>query len=426
MRDSTSLTDSLNASLYTAGIHIYQGLLKIASLKNRKAAHMLAGRRNTLARLRTAIAPDEHPVWIHAASLGEFEQGRPLMERLRKEYPDTKIVLSFYSPSGYEVRHNWADADCVVYLPGDTPRAMRRFIDALHPQMAIFVKYEFWGNCLRELHRRDIPTYLISAVFRPNQIFFKPCGTLFRKMLQRYTGIYVQDERSGRLLHSAGVTDVTTAGDTRFDRVTDIMQSTRDIPELDHFTRGGTRFTFMAGSSWEADEAIYFPWLKSHAGTVRSVIAPHEFNPARLENMKRALSPELKAVLLSEVCDTPALLDSADCLIIDCFGLLSSAYRYANVAYIGGGFGAGIHNINEAAVYGIPVVFGPRHDKFIEAGELIEAGGGFCTDSQSDFAKLMDNTLLCNDNMHTAGQKAGLYIRSKLGATDIIFNDLFK
>ncbi|MCM1005620.1 MAG: 3-deoxy-D-manno-octulosonic acid transferase [Prevotella sp.] len=411
--------------IYTACIHIYQGLMHIASVKHRKARAMLNGRRRTLSALRRTLSDTDRPIWVHAASLGEFEQGRPLMERLRREHPEQKIVLSFYSPSGYNVRKDWPGADCIVYLPADTPRAMRRFLDVMNPSMAIFVKYEFWGNCLRLLRNRSVPAYLISSVFRPGQSFFKKWGGYFRDSLRCFTHIYVQDEDSRKLLKGIGVTAVTVAGDTRFDRVTDIMQSTHEIPELDRFTRGGTRFTFIAGSSWSADEDVYFPWLKSRAGTMLSVIAPHEFDTARLQDMKERLAPEIKTVLLCEAKSNPNLLDSADCLIIDCFGLLSSAYRYANVAYIGGGFGTGIHNINEAAVYGIPVVFGPRHDKFIEARELIKAGGGFSVENANRFAALMDKKLMNSDLRAKSGKAAASYIQSKLGATDRISADIF-
>lgn len=417
--------DRVAGALYTGAIHIYQGLLRLASARVGKAGAMLSGRRQTLSRLAAALEPGDRPVWVHAASLGEFEQGRPLMERLRRERPGCKIVLSFYSPSGYSVRENWGGADVVVYLPGDTPRAMREFLDALRPSVAVFVKYEFWGNCLRELSRRGVPVYLISAVFRPGQVFFARYGSYFRSLLGCFTHLYVQDEASRRLLADHGVHDVTVAGDTRFDRVTDIMRSTREIPLLGRFTGCGDRLTFMAGSSWAADEDIYFPWLKSHAGAVRSVIAPHEFDAARLQAMRSRLAPEVRMVLLSEAERDPSLLDAADCLVLDCFGLLSSAYRYADVAYVGGGFGAGIHNINEAAVYGIPVIFGPRHSKFIEAGESIAAGGGFSVTDAAAFADLMDRRLMDSGIRSAAGKAAADYIASRIGATDIVYAGIF-
>lgn len=411
--------------LYTAGIHLYNGLLRVASLRNRKARLMLRGRRETMARVRAARREGERWVWVHAASLGEFEQGRPLMERIAAEHPEVKIALTFYSPSGYEVRKNYAGAHLVAYLPADTPRAMRRFIDALRPELAVMVKYEFWGNCLRELSRREIPVLLISAIFRESQLFFKPWGGWYRSMLHRFSHIFVQDDASRRLLAGIGVTAVTVAGDTRFDRVIDIMRTVRDIPALDALTAGKTRLTMIFGSSWEADEQVYFPWLRAAAGEVKAVIAPHEFDAARLETMRKALAP-LRVLLFSEIADKPGSAADADVLIIDCFGLLSSAYAYASVAYVGGGFGTGIHNINEAAVYGIPVVYGPRHQKFLEARELAEAGGGFSIDGRESFERLMDfRTGLLNTAVRKkAGVAAGAYIRSKLGATDKIYATL--
>lgn len=413
--------------LYRLGIHAYQCALRLASLRNRKARAMLQGRRRTLDILQQSLPTGARPVWVHAASLGEFEQGRPLMERLRREHPEVPIVLSFYSPSGYQVRRDWPGADAVVYLPADTPRAMRRFLDALQPRVAIIVKYEFWAEMLRELRRRQVPTYLISAVFRPGQAFFRRTGGMFRRMLGDFTRIYVQDQQSQRLLDGIGVKNVVVAGDTRFDRVKAIRDQAREIPELDSFTRGGTRLTFMAGSSWPADEDVYFPWLKRHSADVLSVIAPHEFDAARLAEMQARLAPEVNAVLLSEVRKDPALLRNATALIIDCFGLLSSAYRYAHIAYVGGGFGAGIHNINEAAVYDIPVLFGPNYGKFLEAEGLIQAGCAFPLRSCADLLRIMeeDPALLQPDPRAKAGAAAHRYICAHTGATDKIYADIF-
>lgn len=411
--------------IYTAAIHLYQGGLQLASIRNRKARLMLDGRKKTLQTLKKNVAPSDNVIWIHAASLGEFEQGRPLIELIRRNLPDRKIVLSFYSPSGFEVRKNWDGADAVVYLPADTPRAMRRFIDALNPSLAIFVKYEFWGNCLNELRRRNIPVFLISAVFRPQQIFFAPHGAFFRRMLTCFSHIFVQDRSSLTLLKNAGIEQASIAGDTRFDRVTDIMRSTSPIPILESFKQKSSKTIFIAGSSWPADEAVYFPWLKANSDAVASIIAPHEFNPSRLKQMKEMLAPDINAVLLSEANEDPSLTNKADCLIIDCFGLLSSAYRYADIAYIGGGFGSGIHNINEAAVYGMPVIFGPHHDKFIEAREIISAGGGFDIENTNSFDTLMTTKIMTPSFRENAGKAAASYIKSKIGATQIIYEAIF-
>ena len=412
--------------LYTGGIHIYQGILKVAAARHRKARLMMRGRRGTMDAVRRVRRTGDRWIWLHAASLGEFEQGRPLMERVRREHPELKIALSFYSPSGYEVRKSWDGADMVVYMPADTPRMACRFLDALRPEAAVFVKYEFWGNFLSELRRRDIPAYIISAVFREGQPFFRPWGGYWRGMLCCFTHLFVQDEDSRRLLSGIGLDNVTVAGDTRFDRVTDIMRGTSDIDALERFTCGRTRLTLIYGSSWEADEDVYFPWLRQHAAEYKAkiIIAPHEFGGMRLERMRARLEPALKTVFMSEAAADPSVLDSADCLIMDCFGMLSSAYRYACIAYVGGGFGAGIHNINEAAVYGIPVVYGPRHDKFIEASELAAAGGGFPIGSRADYAVVM-SALSDRGARAEAGRRAGEYIASKLGATDKVYRAIF-
>ena len=407
--------------LYSAGIYVYAGGVKLASLRHPKARKMVAGHREVFTRLKQAVDSWREPVvWLHAASLGEFEQGRPLLEMLRREHPEKRIVLSFFSPSGYEVRKDWKGADAVVYLPFDTPRNVRRFLDIIRPEKAIFVKYEFWRNYLYALWDRNVPTYLISAVFRKDQAFFRRSSAWYRQWLKLYSHIYVQDEGSCALLARYGIENVTVAGDTRFDRVTDIMRQRREIPLLERFRRaGGERPVIMAGSSWPEDEKVYAGWVNSH--DVRLVIAPHEFDEIRICRLKE-LFPG--AVTYTDAERDPQLVDGAKVLVMNCFGLLSSAYTYADIAYVGGGFGAGLHNINEAAVYGIPVIYGPNNRKFIEARELREAGGGFEVTDASTFARTADS-LLDPETCRTAGEKASAYIRSKLGATDRIFCDLF-
>lgn len=356
-----------------------------------------------------------------------------MIERLRREHPEKPILLTFFSPSGYEVRKNYPFVDAVVYLPFDTPNNVKKFLDVARPSMAIFIKYEFWGNYLQELHHREIPTYIISSIFRPGQRFFRAVGGMFRKMLHCFTHIYVQDERSRRLLKVIGVENVTVAGDTRFDRVTDIMRSAVDIPGFPGF---GEKFSlrFIAGSSWQADEDVYAPWLNSHED-VAFIIAPHEFNETRLEQLRNRFN--CTTMLLSEwTCEIkkaalpagelPEILKNVRGLIIDSFGKLSSLYRYADIAYIGGGFGAGIHNLNEAAVYGIPVIFGPNHAKFKEAADLIACGGGFDISSSEEFNNIINNITNSTTARATAGKAAGKYIQEHLGATDTIYHDLFE
>ncbi|MDE5786585.1 MAG: 3-deoxy-D-manno-octulosonic acid transferase [Duncaniella sp.] len=410
--------------LYNFAINLYARAVRLAGRTgNVKAAKMVAGHRDTFSILEGKLEKGRRYVWIHAASLGEFEQGRPLIERLRAERPDLGIVLSFFSPSGYEVRKNYDKVDAVVYLPFDTPSAARRWVDTINPVTAIFVKYEFWGNYLSALADHHIPTYLISAIFRPGQIFFRPWGSEFRKILRCFTTIFVQDDNSRNLLASIGVDNVVVAGDTRFDRVTDIMKTTRTVEAVERISATG-RKVMVFGSSWPADEEKYIPWLKAHPDVV-AVIAPHEFDKQRLEAMRRSLTiTPGDTMLLSEITpDTD--INGVRAVIVDSFGLLSSLYRYGQMAYVGGGFGVSIHNINEAAVYGIPVIFGPKHQKFREAYGLIDCGGGHTVDSATAF----DNTatsLLTDDSLRKrSGQAAGQYIRDNLGATDTVYSHIF-
>lgn len=412
--------------IYSAGIWLYRQGVRAAALSSKKAAALDAGLGRTFSILEHNINPGHKYIWIHAASLGEFEQGRPLIEMLRREHPEVKIVLTFFSPSGYEVRKNYDGADIIVYLPFDTPRNVTRFLDIVRPIFAVFVKYEFWGNYLEQLHQRHIPTYLISAVFRPDQLFFKPYGGFYRALLHCFTQIYVQDARSLRLLRDIGINNVTVAGDTRFDRVSDIMRRVHPIPELESFcgTRSAerTHTVFMAGSSWPADEEVYADWLRRHS-EVKGVIAPHEFDTRRLEEMKRLFGLD-ETVLLSEIQNGGTDLSGKRILIIDCFGMLSSAYQYADFVYVGGGFGAGLHNINEPAVYGVPILFGPNHSKFIEAEEMKTLGGGIAVHSREGFERNADRLLYDVREREQRGRWAAEYIQSKLGATTLIYNTL--
>lgn len=412
--------------LYTLGIQGYRGIVALAGKRNPKAAKLTRGQQEVWSILDAKIDPESRYIWIHAASLGEFEQGRPLIERLKEERPEYKILLTFFSPSGYEVRKNFPLADCVCYLPFDTPSNVRRFLDKVNPEMAVFVKYEIWRNYLEELHNHRIPTYLISAVFRPDQKFFRKSSAWYGKWLRWFSRIFVQDRRSAELLRKVGIEDAVVAGDTRFDRVSAIRSQGKEIPELERFRapRDGKSpaMTFMVGSSWPADEDVYADWVKGHP-EVRTVIAPHEFDDARLKALKERFGE--KCVLMSEARKDPALLDTANVLIIDCFGLLSSAYAYCDMAYVGGAFGAGLHNINEAAVYDVPVIYGPNNTKFIEAREMAEAGGGYPIKGKKEFEKTADGMLSYPEQCKESGRRAGDYIRSKIGATDMIFCALF-
>lgn len=403
---------------YDFAIHLYSLGVKIASLRHEKARKIIDGQAVTMQRLKKELSPEGGYIWIHAASLGEFEQGRPLIEMIRRNHPDAKILLTFFSPSGYEVRHNFPLVDAVVYLPFDTKKNVRQFLDTVKPRMAIFVKYEFWGNYLNELKLRGIPTYIISAIFRKSQPFFKPWGGEFRKMLTYFTHIYVQDEGSRELLAEIGIKNVTVAGDTRFDRVTDIMESCVEIPQAAALTRDAS-LTIVAGSTWPPDESNLLPCFNAHPG-MKLIIAPHEVNEERIA----AIESQLNRPSCRLSTATPEEAAKCDCIIVDCYGKLSSAYRYGNIAYIGGGFGVGIHNLNEAAVYDIPVIFGPHYHKFKEARDLIKCKGGFSFSNKEEFDAIIEPIVNDKKLREQYGKNAGNYVKENLGATRIIYADI--
>lgn len=406
--------------VYNAAIALYSAGARLLSLRDVKARKMVDGQRRTIRYLRKVIKPDTSYVWVHASSLGEFEQGRPMIEMIKERMPEKKILLTFFSPSGYEVRKNFPKVDAVCYLPFDKPKNVRMFLDVVNPEMAIFIKYEFWGNFLQELSRRNIPTYLISAIFRPSQSFFKRWGGMFRKILGYYTHLYVQDEESARLLAGIGISNVTVAGDTRFDRVSDIMANNVEIIQAQAFARGKS-LVIVAGSTWTPDEDFLLPYFNANNG-IKLIIAPHEVNAERIAEIESRL--ERPSCRLSVASADEA--SRVDCLIVDCYGKLSSLYRYGDVAYIGGGFGEGIHNINEAAVYNIPVVFGPKYAKFKEAKDLIARKGAFSFSDKLQFEAIVGMLVADSDELSRSGTVAGDYIRENLGATERIFSDIFQ
>ncbi len=400
--------------MYSLAIYIYMLCAGVVSLFNRKARLLIRGHRDTWRILRSQIG-DRRYVWFHAASLGEFEQGRPLMERLRREHPEKRILLTFFSPSGYEVRKNYEGADVVCYLPFDTPLNARKFVRLAKPEMAFFIKYEFWRNYIDVLYHQEIPVYSVSSIFRENQIFFRPYGYKYARVLRRITHLFVQNEASRELLKRLGVTQVSVVGDTRFDRVIDIRRQARELPVAEAATRQG--HVIVAGSTWPPDEDILIPYFNSHPDC-RLILAPHVVSEDHLREIEQKL--QRPALRYSQA--TPESAAKADCLLIDGYGLLSSIYRYATVAYVGGGFGVGIHNVPEAAVYGVPVFFGPNNRKFREARELIEAGGCFEIHSADDFNRQADRLFADAQALTQAGQAAGRYISNNAGATDAVFS----
>lgn len=403
--------------MYTIAIYLYALAVRLASLTNRKARLMIKGHRKTWRTLRDHAKERQHYVWFHAASLGEFEQGRPLMERLRREHPEKRILLTFFSPSGYEVRKDYAGADLVCYLPFDTPLNARRFVRLVQPEKAFFIKYEFWHHYIDELHRAGVPVYSVSSIFRNDQIFFRPYGRGYARVLHHFNRFFVQNEASRRLLNSLGVTQVSVTGDTRFDRVIDIRNQAKSLPLAAALT--GDSRTIVAGSTWPPDEEILIPYFNRHP-ELKLIIAPHEVNEERL----RSIEQRLKRPALRYSQATPESSAQADCLIIDGYGLLSSLYRYATLAYVGGGFGVGIHNVPEAAVYGVPVFFGPNNQRFREARDLINEGGSFEVTSADDFQAQADRLLADERALAKSGQAAGDYIRRNSGATEAIFREV--
>ncbi len=403
--------------MYSLVIYLYALCVRLAALFHRKARLMVSGQSATWRRLRT-LDEEGGYYWFHAASLGEFEQGRPLMERLRREQPDAKILLTFFSPSGYEVRKDYAVADVVCYLPFDTPHHARRFVRRVKPRAAFFIKYEFWRNYIDILHRHEVPVYSVSSIFRPDQIFFRSYGRNYARCLRRLTHLYVQNEASRDLLATLGVTAVSVVGDTRFDRVIDIRRAARPLPLVQQFAEGSD--VLVAGSSWPVDEAFLIDYFNRRP-SVKLVLAPHVVNEEHLA----AIAAQLQRPAVRYSQATAESVAAADCLIIDGYGLLSSIYRYATIAYVGGGFGVSIHNVPEAAVYGVPVIVGPNNHKFREARDLIANGGCLEMHDAADFAALADGLLADRDALAAAGTAAGSYIASNAGAADIIYHDIF-
>lgn len=400
--------------MYTLAIYIYMLAVILVSPFHKKARALVAGHWNTFRLLRKKVKPGEKYIWFHAASLGEFEQGRPLMERLRKEFPDSKILLTFFSPSGYEVRKDYPVADVVCYLPFDTPGNVMSFFRLVKPQMAFFIKYEFWQNFLKACRKRHIPVYSVSSIFREDQVFFRWYGRNYAKVLNCVDHFFVQNEASQKLLASLGLHNSTIVGDTRFDRVIDICRQAKELPLIEKFK--GQQTVFVAGSSWAPDEDLFIPYFNAHP-ELKLIIAPHKIHEAHLKEIESKLGrPSLR---LSQA--TPENVASAHCLIIDCFGLLSSIYRYGEVAYVGGGFGVGIHNVPEAAVYGVPVLIGPNNRKFREVQDLLKLGGCFQINDADSFNRTLDRLLTDAQALKESGDIAGHYIGQNAGAVDAVF-----
>lgn len=403
--------------LYNLGIYLLNGLTYILAPFNTKVKLWVEGRKEWESKISGRIKPEDKSIWIHCASLGEFEQGRPVIEAMKSERPDLKVVLTFFSPSGYEVRKNYDKADCIIYLPVDTPFNAERFINLINPEFVILVKYEFWNNYISELYRQKIPVYLVSGIFRQGQHFFSWYGSFFRNMLRKFEMIFVQDQTSLELLSGIGINNVLVTGDTRFDRVVQIAGSAGDILQLELFI--GDEKMFLAGSSWKQDEEIIARYINNHPSRMKWVFAPHEIYRENIDRLEKLFS--VKTVRFSEFT---AAASDARVLIIDNIGMLSSAYKYAYIAAIGGGFGKGIHNILETACWGVPVMFGPHYEKFREAVELIKEKGALTFDSYDLFTDILDKWLTDESFYLKSANAASSYITKNKGATDKIIKEI--
>ena len=451
--------------MYNIAIYIYLIGVAIGSLFNKKIKKMWRGEREAVDLLKEKVDPTAKYVGFHAASLGEFEQGRPLIEQLRATHPEYKILLTFFSPSGYEVRKNYEGADIVCYLPLDTIRNARRFLRAVHPVMAFFIKYEFWYNYLHILRHRGVPVYSVSSIFRPGQVFFKWYGRNYAKVLHCITHFFVQNEVSLQLLKGIGIDEATVVGDTRFDRVLQIKEQAKELPIVEAFgdackddlsedackrvlsedackedlsedackedlsedackedlSENGCKGckVFVAGSSWQPDEDIFIRFFNDHPDW-KLIIAPHVIGEDHLAYILDKL--QMKAVRYTQATEQSAA--EARCLIIDCFGLLSTIYRYGEIAYVGGGFGVGIHNVPEAAVWGVPVLFGPNNKRFQEAQDLLACKGSFEVTDYDSFNTIISRLISDDKFRHQCGEASANYVKSRSGATDIIMKSV--
>jgi 3-deoxy-D-manno-octulosonic-acid transferase len=404
--------------LYSLLTHIAWFFIKIVALFNRKMQLFVQGRKHVFDTLPQKISPADKVIWFHAASLGEYEQGLPIMEKMRQLQPNHKILLTFFSPSGYEIRKNTPAADVVVYLPMDTLGNARKFLKLAHPEMAFFIKYEFWPNYLNALKKAGTPTYLISGLFRPHQAFFKWYGGIYREAFKAFRHFFVQYESSKELLKSIGFTNVSVSGDTRYDRVSRILEQDNTLPFIEEFIDGKTTVVF--GSSWPKDESLFVPYINSSNG-VKFIIAPHTFGESHMQELLASLK---KPALLYTEKDGRNLRDY-DVLIINTIGLLGKIYSYADAAYVGGGFGtAGLHNILEPAAFGVPVVIGPNHSKFPEAVALAQAGGVIVVHNEVQMANTLHDLVTNEVYRHETGHIAGSFVYMSRGAVNVIMNRL--
>jgi 3-deoxy-D-manno-octulosonic-acid transferase len=403
---------------YNLFIYVYIGLIRLASVYNFKARKWTTGRKDLLNHIYSSIDKTQKHVWFHTASLGEFEQGRPVIEAFRQEFPHYKIVLTFFSPSGYEVRKNYTGADYIFYLPADTKRNVKRFLEIVNPSMVFFVKYEFWFNYIQEIHKRNIPLYFFSVKFRPDQYFFTCYGAWFRGNLQKINRIFVQDEASLKLLSNTGYKNGCVSGDTRFDRVLGVAKQKKSFSLVEAFSENSK--VLIAGSTWPVDEEMMIRLINKNENGLKYIIAPHEIHPERIAAFQANIP--VNSIKFSEA--TSENIKNARVLIIDNIGILLHLYQYADFSYIGGGFGKNVHNILEAATFGVPVVFGPNYHKFQEIIDLIALGGAFPVANYEEFESAL--LRLNNDDnfRNTCSDICCNFVNNSAGATEIILKNI--
>ncbi len=406
--------------IYRLSIRVYYILIWIFPSFNSKAKKWISGRKDLLQTISSKVHANEKYIWFHCASVGEFEQGRPLIDAIREQYPQYKIVLTFFSPSGYELRKNFEGVNHVFYLPLDTPSNVSQFITLINPVLAVFVKYEFWVGYLNELKKRNIPAVLISAKFRESQVFFKWYGGIFLKALKSFTMIFVQDYDSEKLLLRKKVDNVFVANDTRFDRVSSIAANSKPLPLIEKFL-AGEKNVFVAGSTWAPDEEIITVYINNNPSNLKWIIVPHEISQRHIQNLRQSIKQP--AVLYSQL-EKEMNADVTNVLIVDTLGILSSLYSYSKIAYVGGGFGKGIHNVLEAAVYGKPVLFGPNYNKFKEAVDLVNFKGAFCINNKDDFNNILKRLEEEQSLYEQSAQSSLHYVNGKTGGTHTIMGKL--
>ncbi len=407
--------------LYTLSIYFYSFFIRIASLLNSKAKLFVEGRRNLFPEIKNQINPKDPLIWFHAASLGEFEQGKPIIEECKKDFPNYKILVTFFSPSGYELRKNYETADYIFYLPLDTPSNMKKWLDIVNPDIVILIKYEFWFNLLNQLQKRSIPTLVVSAVFRPNQFFFKSYGAFMRNTLKSIKHFFVQDERSLHLLKNHNIHQVTLSGDTRFDRVKELTKNTKPLSFLETFRNN--IFTIVAGSTWPQGEAFFSRFINETEYSLKLVLVPHEIHPKKIKDLKQKI--QKKCLLYSEIENQN--LAAYDVLIIDAVGFLTSVYPYGDIAYVGGAYGAtGIHNILEPAAFGKPVFYGPCFEKNQEAQDLVDSKGAKVAYNYKDFEDIIHLFYGNAEELKIYSQNTQKFIQKNVGATEKVMHYLNK